>query len=189
MRQNNLSFLVKSRKNIETNPLPLVPHIIISINDVGDTEPNIPLDKNTMDITTLFFEDIGDLACCFGKSPKEASCRCKEHTDLFFTPGQADQIWAFVFRHFSTIQSIVVHCAAGISRSAGVASALCWCLDGKGGVFNHPPFSPNRFVEELLIRRWKEVWHKRFGEQPFEQEERIWKECCKLVAERGGIEK
>ena len=60
------------------------------------------------------------------------------------TDEQAGTIAEFVFEIRNEADKIVVHCEAGISRSAGVAAAVMKFLNGDDwGVFDSPRFRPN----------------------------------------------
>jgi protein-tyrosine phosphatase len=60
------------------------------------------------------------------------------------TDEQASEISDFVFKVRDEADKIVVHCEAGISRSAGVAAAIMKYLNGDDwGVFDNPRYCPN----------------------------------------------
>jgi protein-tyrosine phosphatase len=61
------------------------------------------------------------------------------------TDEQATEIAAFVFEIHNTAERIIVHCEAGVSRSAGVAGAIMKYLnDNDWPVFDNPKYCPNR---------------------------------------------
>lgn len=71
----------------------------------------------------------------------------------------AQKIVSFVNRIISdNIETIWVHCDAGISRSAGVAAAIDICVNGNQNsfVFNNSKYSPNmrcyEFVKNAFCR-------------------------------------
>lgn len=49
------------------------------------------------------------------------------------------------------VQIFIVHCAAGISRSAGVAAALSEYLGLHEKIFGNPNYYPNRLVYKLSL--------------------------------------
>ena len=51
------------------------------------------------------------------------------------------------------IQKLVIHCEAGISRSAGVGAALAHCL-GQTDVHFYHQSCPNHRVRRLVIQAW-----------------------------------
>ena len=77
----------------------------------------------------------------------------------YFQRSQAIEILSFVaeVRELSSI--LIVHCDAGISRSAGVAAALGLILNGRGGDrrFFSPPYVPNMHVYRLLLDTYSEI--------------------------------
>jgi len=49
----------------------------------------------------------------------------------------------------------VVHCSAGIARSAGVAGAISLVLNGKDAMFFKGRYIPNRFVYRTILNEWE----------------------------------
>ena len=64
---------------------------------------------------------------------------------------QAREILSFVKTHLPWISNIVVHCEAGISRSAGVAAALAKILNGNDDFFFD--YFHNRYVPNMTCYR------------------------------------
>ena len=72
---------------------------------------------------------------------------CSDHSNKFMTIHQARVIAAFVDSVATNVNSIVVHCKAGVSRSAAVAK---WVAERYGLPFDHQYGSYNRHVYKLL---------------------------------------
>jgi protein-tyrosine phosphatase len=68
-----------------------------------------------------------------------------------FSRKDARQIRKFVERHLGSVGTIVVHCAAGISRSVGVAAALSKFLLGSDEEF-YLRGRPNSRVYSMLMQ-------------------------------------
>jgi predicted protein tyrosine phosphatase len=127
-------------------------HIIISI--VSPYREGTPFkdNPNRLDILRLYFYDID--------SSKEESK--VSYDDLMaqygsgvFTEEQAQQIIDFVEKYKDQVELIVVHCEAGISRSAGVGAAILKQLTGDDSfIFNDNRFLPNMFVYRTLLNTW-----------------------------------
>ncbi len=99
-----------SRKNAELYSLE--PHTeksaIISIRDdyLGDADI-VPTPENGIkDVLFMAFEDVDG------------------HESGVMSQKDADAIVDFVSRHLEDVDVVIVHCMAGISRSAGVCAAL-----------------------------------------------------------------
>ena len=61
------------------------------------------------------------------------------------TDEQANEISRFVFSVRDDVDMIIVHCMAGISRSAGVAAAIMKFLNNDDwDIFGNPKYCPNR---------------------------------------------
>lgn len=72
---------------------------------------------------------------------------CSDQSNKFMTIHQARVIVAFVDSVAPNVSSIMVHCKAGISRSAAVAK---WIAERYGLPFDHHYKSYNKHVYKLL---------------------------------------
>jgi protein tyrosine phosphatase len=65
---------------------------------------------------------------------------------------EAEQIIDIVKQFKNIINKIVVHCGAGVSRSAGVAAALGkWLNDDDSFIFDNSKYCPNRTCYRLVL--------------------------------------
>jgi predicted protein tyrosine phosphatase len=69
------------------------------------------------------------------------------------TVEHGEQIKEFVDNHKNHVDEIVVHCEAGISRSAGVAVGLSLVHNGDDGGF-YDTHGPNAFVKMMVMRAY-----------------------------------
>jgi hypothetical protein len=73
-----------------------------------------------------------------------------------FSNAQAVQIVDFVERIKDKVNGILIHCEAGVSRSAAVAAAIELMLNGSSDrIFNDRRYSPNLYVYTKLIQVWQ----------------------------------
>ena len=111
--------------------------IVISITDPG--KPEAKIDPDVKDILRLTFEDVepGVWKAIGVSLPSNA-----------FSPYQAKQIYEF-WRGYnnSDVSTLLVHCEAGVSRSAGVAKVLA---EVSGIPLYEETSHCNRHVENLL---------------------------------------
>lgn len=102
--------------------------IIISIKSSWDPDPPKVFCSDTnkvQAILSLAFDDVeADDSLMFLQGSKE---HCMTHKD-------AMQVRDFVKEWFEKVDMIIVHCDAGVSRSAGIVSALMQIYDSKGWV-------------------------------------------------------
>lgn len=91
--------------------------IVISIRSPG--EPVLPLSPQFDAVLRLVFSDVGEFAPL---SAGDVEVRAT------ITAAQADQLAAFVRAH-PDATVLVLHCAAGVSRSRSAAAAICTALD------------------------------------------------------------
>lgn len=108
-----------------------VPTIIISIRSIGDTPPKklfLHSNPQIKSFITLAFDDITTY-----------------HANYYpITEQQARKIAKFVMRYKDSVEQIIVHCDAGLSRSAGVAAAIAKYLNGSDDdFFVRSPYTPN----------------------------------------------
>ena len=104
----------------------------ISIVTPGDDEARLRPDA--MDVLRLAFDDI-DTAT--------------KTTDLPFSREQASQVLDFALQHTQS-EFMLVHCGAGLSRSAGVALALADLFGWPGAPSTNLPLY-NRHVHRTIL--------------------------------------
>ena len=102
------------------------PTIIISITDVDKPPVLFQRSANLLNVLRLSFNDVD------------------KDGDFPMQPSMAREVIRFVSRYLDKVKRIVVHCEAGISRSAGVCAALMVILEGTdSAVFENPKYHPN----------------------------------------------
>jgi predicted protein tyrosine phosphatase len=142
-------------------------YIVISITD-PNSEP-VESQKGYLTMLSLEFHDVDhrikkqkDCKLCdgTGKSkmfPDVNDGHCYACTDkidiILFDENMAQQILDFVTCFKDKVDMIVVHCEAGISRSAGVAGALSKILNGDDKYyFDH--YLPNMLVYRTILNTY-----------------------------------
>lgn len=160
----NIKLLVLSRAHVELEEhTPLEPHILISITDPYDGtsrkdcgEAVLFHSEQRKDVLRLSFFDISETV---GNTTPMSEV-------------QANEVFQFVSKWKDDIGLIVVHCEAGISRSAGVAAALSkWINDDD--MFFFETYCPNNLV-------YNRVLHAIYGD-PWKQYRALTKEVEELM--------
>lgn len=113
-------------------------YVVISIQDTHTYGFGIEFTKNEFckDVLTLYFDDV--------IRPVEGA--------VLFTEEMAKQIIAFIRRH-KDVDSLLVHCYAGQSRSLAVGAFAVKMLGGDNSRYFTKGI-PNQFVYELLEAEW-----------------------------------
>jgi hypothetical protein len=130
-----------------------VPHVMIRIT--CPTSPAFPaLQDNPKRVAVLeqkFYDLDGDaLMRDWTEEEKD------KYGNGCFSNSQAREIVEFVLA--DRTGKIVVHCDAGISRSAGVAAAVAKFLTGSDEcIFGNKRYIPNRYVYRKLLNTFMEV--------------------------------
>jgi len=136
-----MEFRVLNRKQMEDYKCNKK-HLIISIKDPQTEDPEIAQRDNCVGILRLSFHDFDDLSKDY---PGKIILFNKEH---------AKAILKFVFYAIKIdikIDTIICHCEAGISRSAGVVGALSKVINGDDkAVFRH--YLPNMLVYRTILK-------------------------------------
>ena len=116
-----------------------VPTIIVSITDPDRDVVrfcNAP-NSNILGICRVSFDDID---------------RKQSPDDILMSQEDAKKIKAFVERYKGRAEQIIVHCEAGVSRSAGVMAAIKEWLDGdKLSTWNDQRYRPNQHCYRQMI--------------------------------------
>lgn len=159
MEDTLLRFLVLSRREI-AQPLLMVrsdglrgdppSNIVISITDPDGPEADIPPCPTTKAILRLQFWDIIDPSIYQTEPDKTKFARV-------FDDGDALRICKFVRKHMDEVDLIVCQCEAGISRSAGVASALARQINQDDAEFFRGKFHPNPRVRKFVNHVWRRL--------------------------------
>lgn len=135
-----MKFLVTNRVGIEKGLSVESQYVVISIHDPGKPPARIPQQPGLQDSLVLAFHDVEPLPI-FGFPPGFH----------LMTPAQAGQIREFFEKHNGTVETLVVHCEMGISRSPAVAAALCRVSGEDDGHFWRE-YEPNRFVYKQVLQ-------------------------------------
>jgi predicted protein tyrosine phosphatase len=135
------------------------PYAVISITDPDYPQAEFHHDHNRVAILRLQFHD-------FSQEPEEFKrllfeTAAKKPVDLedgsrkWVLPSKlhAEAIVDFYRSLPPHVRKVVIHCEAGISRSAGVGAALAHCL-GQTDVHFYHQSCPNHRVRRLVIQAW-----------------------------------
>lgn len=125
--------------------------IIISITDVGSS-PNYfnKENKYVKAILPLQFDDVD-----YGQ-------------DNCITSEDARMIIDFVSKWINKVDLIIVHCEAGISRSAGVCSALMKIFNGSDfEIFDNPRYAPNMTCYRAVLESYFGSYNSKEAEEKF----------------------
>lgn len=140
-----MKVVIRNRQEAETDNPIKNNHIVVSVYTIGDEPPKIVRNDFTKDIIQLAFDDLdrdswGDATeKYFGRAP------------ILFNESMAQQIIDFVGKYPDAL--VVVHCDAGISRSSGIAAALCKYYNSDDNwIFDDPRYSPNMLVYSTLLK-------------------------------------
>ncbi len=141
----SMDFIVAGREEIESGIVVRAPYVVISITDPGKRPARIQRAAGFRDILRLQFHDAVPLVGF--TLPSEIVLMTKDH---------ARSIYRFVKLWHDKVETIVVHCEQGMSRSPAVAAAICKVLDGDSRHFFHE-YMPNRYIYQLMLRSGREV--------------------------------
>lgn len=127
------------------------PHAIISITDTREKDANVGNHPKCRGVLFLKFRD-------FDLSKMSIAARMqidKLYPEEAMNEFQAESMVNFVRDMMNEIEMLVVHCDAGVSRSAGAGAALAKCINGDDQwVFDSPLYLPNMYVYRLVFNAW-----------------------------------
>lgn len=149
-----MKFITFSKKEMESKYFNVsVNHLLISINNPNE-ETHIHNNRYCKDILKVNFLDIEDI----------------DNNEVYFDRSIARDILNFIDKNCTDVDTIVVHCGTGISRSVAVASALSKIINHKDdNIFSYG--IPNMLVYITLLdeyfsnrnldTEWHNIWYKR----------------------------
>lgn len=128
------------------------PYAMISITDPGEPLAHLEDDKNRVGLLRLQFHDIAHDPEAF------ASLVTATEAEMYKLPNadHARQIVQFFRVWAPRIDKLIVHCEAGISRSAATGSALALALGQSDRQF-YLNSRPNPRLRRLILEAWKET--------------------------------
>ena len=130
------------------------PHAIISITDPDKEFADFAPNENRIDILSLQFYDLEDIRD--DMKLEEAAEYVTAFGEGLFSHEQAVQIINFVEGIKDKINGFLIHCEAGVSRSAAVAAAIELMLNGSSErIFQDRRYSPNAYVYRKLLEVWR----------------------------------
>jgi len=132
-----LTFKVMSRNEaVKYTHQAVIPKtLLISICSAYEEEPSFAQNRNILGIVHLWFDDVG-----------------KEGENAM-TMEDAMVIWNAIRHHTSNTEQILVHCEAGISRSAGVCAGIQKVLtNGDWQIFDNPRYKPNMHCYNMMLK-------------------------------------
>ena len=118
------------------------PYAVVSITDPQHTHPQLAPSPHCQGVLALHFSDVGE---------RFARLNVKSSYVAALDPETADRIAAFVRGQVEGgVRLLVVHCEAGMPRSAGVAGALSRHYNGEDAFFRGQ-YRPNPWVRKLVL--------------------------------------
>ena len=133
-----MKIFVYSRSALDAVRPHEVPHVIVSITSHADDVARLRINEMCRGVLRLSFPD--------AEVPSDLHVEAN-----LFSQQQAAEIWMFTQQHVSEIERIIVHCDAGVSRSAAVAAALARVLNEDDTEFFGGRYRPNMRVYRMLL--------------------------------------
>ena len=124
-------------------------YLIISISGYYEPLANFKISvlyNENIKINFFLFDDV-DKESKFYNLEKQ-----KYDTLIPIRKYQAEDITNLIKEKYNQIDYMIVHCNAGISRSAGIVGAVCKYLwNDDSDIFNDKYFKPNMYVYRMLL--------------------------------------
>lgn len=132
--------------------------IIISITDCDAPYNRFAMNPKIKGVCHIKFDDVE-----FG----EQNCITKEDGNTIIT---------FVDRYRNLVDKIVVHCEAGVSRSAGVCAALMLIINGDDKeIFDNPRFCPNMSCYRTVLETYFGAYNQEAADERICRNIKLWR--------------
>ena len=154
-----MKFEVMSRekaKRMSFNPN-IEDCIIISITDVESEYNKFNDNSHIKAVCHIKFDDVekGEVNCIVRKD--------------------AEKIIGFVNDYIAIVDKIIVHCEAGVSRSAGVCAALMQIINGSDSqIFDSPSYCPNMTCYRRILETYYGSYDKEAADEKIKHNIEIW---------------
>jgi predicted protein tyrosine phosphatase len=136
----NTTIITRSRTDIQRFKGP-GDYAVISINDIATKPPYIHRRPNMKARMNVFFDDC---------TPTDAFNARGERVWFEMTTDHATRIATFAHAWWDKVETIAIHCVAGISRSTGVAAAIAAHFGQDTSAYYIPPCKPNEHCRALV---------------------------------------
>ena len=160
-----MKFQVMSRANARKHSFdPAIDKcVIISINDTFIEANKFNNNPKIKSVCSLFFNDV---------EGRETGHMVRE---------DADKIIEFVNNNLNDVDEIIVHCGAGVSRSAGVCAALMLILTGDdSAIFNDNRYRPNMHCYRLVLESYFGHYNKKAIDESLRRKIIEWRKLNEL---------
>lgn len=132
--------------------------IIISITDIDKEINKFASNPHIKNICRVQFDDV------------------EINEPRHITRNDAEKILEFVNHYVDKIDKIVVHCEAGVSRSAGVCAALMQIINGNDSeIFNNPKFCPNMTCYRTVLTAFFGSYDQEAADEKIKRNIEIWR--------------
>lgn len=132
--------------------------IIISITDIDKEINKFASNPHIKNICRLQFDDV------------------EINEPRHITRNDAEKILEFVNHYVDKIDKIVVHCEAGVSRSAGVCAALMQIINGDDSeIFDNPKFCPNMTCYRTVLTAFFGSYDQEAADEKIKRNIEIWR--------------
>ena len=157
-----MEFEVLSRSNAKR--LSYKPNIkdciIISITDLGSNPNQFAANPHIKDVLKLQFDDVD------------------YSDDNCITQEDGKKIIDFVNRYVNKVDKVIVHCEAGVSRSAGVCAALMHIINGNDNpIFDNPKFCPNMTCYRTVMESYYGSYNQKEADDKISHNIKMWREA------------
>lgn len=137
--------------------------IIISITNTFDEPIEFAKNPHIKGICRVVFDDV------------------EKDEHFCITNDDGRKIVNFVNTHIDKVDEIIVHCTAGISRSAGVCAALMKIINGDDmPIFDSPKYCPNMTCYETVLRAYYGSFDKKESDYKIAHNIAVWQQENRL---------
>lgn len=140
-----MKIRIASRSEIQSGIRMSRPYLLISIYDSKKELVYLPPTTMRLHWMGMSFDDAEPISGFMPTNPPK-----------YMNQYHANEVWAFLRKHWGKCDQLVIQCEQGVSRSPAIGAAIARCLNLPAERF-WQEFQPNKYVYDLVMEAFERL--------------------------------